>query len=160
MRPVVTDRVAWSDGLSVCHTCEPCRNGWINVDAVWTEESVGTKEPCIRWDPDLPWEEAILRGGRAAHCKIWGHLSCGELCKNGWTDQYTVWVEDWGGPKEACIMWGAHWRQYHMEPSMCGGDASCCKTLIINANAANTIKNDGCPPPCPSCPQLSKRWHK
>jgi len=25
MRPTVTDRVAWSVGLSVCHTSEPCK---------------------------------------------------------------------------------------------------------------------------------------
>jgi len=27
MRSTVTDRVAWSVGLSVCHTGEPCKNG-------------------------------------------------------------------------------------------------------------------------------------
>jgi len=27
MRSIVTDRVAWSAGLSVCHNSEPCKNG-------------------------------------------------------------------------------------------------------------------------------------
>jgi len=31
-----------------------------------------------------------------------------EPCKNGWTDRDAVWVEDSGGPTEACITWGLH----------------------------------------------------
>jgi len=29
-----------------------------------------------------------------------------ELCKNGWTDQDAVSVEDSGGPRKPCIRWG------------------------------------------------------
>jgi len=35
MRPIVTDRVAWSVGLSVCHDREHRKNGWTDRDAVW-----------------------------------------------------------------------------------------------------------------------------
>jgi len=34
MRPIVTDRVAWSVGLLICHTSEPCKNGWSDRDTV------------------------------------------------------------------------------------------------------------------------------
>jgi len=51
---------------------------------------------------------------------------CHELCKNGLTNRVAIWVVDSGGPKEACIMWGAHWRNLANtnEPSMSGGDAA------------------------------------
>jgi len=49
---------------SVCHITERCKNGCTDQDAVWVEDSGGLKEPCIRWGPDPPWEEAILRGER------------------------------------------------------------------------------------------------
>ena len=43
MRPIVTDRVAWSVGLSLRHDYEPCK----------TPEPIkmpfGSKEACIRW---------------------------------------------------------------------------------------------------------------
>jgi len=35
--------------LSVCHSNEPCKNGWTDQDAIWFEDSGGAKEPCIRW---------------------------------------------------------------------------------------------------------------
>jgi len=53
MRPIVTDRVAWFVGLSVClsvcHTSELCKNGWTDRDAVSVEDSGGAKETCITW---------------------------------------------------------------------------------------------------------------
>jgi len=55
MRPVVTDQVAWSVGLSVVllvsHTSESCKNGWSDRVAVWVDDSGGPKEPCrpIMW---------------------------------------------------------------------------------------------------------------
>jgi len=48
MRPVVTDQVAWSVGLSVCYTSELRKNGCTDGDAVWTEDAGGPKEPRIR----------------------------------------------------------------------------------------------------------------
>jgi len=49
---------------SVCHTSEPCKNGWTNQDAVWFENSGGPRKLCIRWGPDTPWEGTIF-GGRS-----------------------------------------------------------------------------------------------
>jgi len=46
----------------VCHRCEPCKNDLTDWDAVWAEDSGGSKEPCIRWGPNHTWEGAILRG--------------------------------------------------------------------------------------------------
>jgi len=36
-------------GLSVCHTSEPCENGWTDRDAVCVEDSGCPRELCIRW---------------------------------------------------------------------------------------------------------------
>ena len=69
MRPIVTDEVAWSVGLSVYHTSEPCKNGSTNQDAIWVEDLGGPKEPCIRWGSDPLWEGAILREKGAALVK-------------------------------------------------------------------------------------------
>jgi len=33
----------------VCHTSEPCKNGWTDRDAVWVMDLGGTNKPCIRW---------------------------------------------------------------------------------------------------------------
>jgi len=43
------------------------------------------------------------------HVRACPTILCHELCKNGWIDQDAVWVVDLGGPKEACITWGAQW---------------------------------------------------
>jgi len=75
-----------------------------------------------------PWEGATLRG-RAAYCI---RMLCGELCKNGWTDRKAVWDWDSGGPKEACLRWGAHWRHLAntTKLTVCGGDAACCQITL------------------------------
>jgi len=44
LQPIVTNRVAWSIGQSVCHTSEPCKNGWTDRFAVWVVDSDGRKE--------------------------------------------------------------------------------------------------------------------
>jgi len=51
---IVTDGVAWSVCRSVCHSSEPCKNGWTNRDAFWVVDSGGPKEPCIRWGSSSP----------------------------------------------------------------------------------------------------------
>jgi len=30
---------------SVCHNCEPCKNGWTDQDAVWDMDSGGSNRP-------------------------------------------------------------------------------------------------------------------
>jgi len=47
MQPIITDRVAWFVGRSVCHSSESYKNGSTDRDAVWVEDSGGLKEP---WD--------------------------------------------------------------------------------------------------------------
>ena len=47
MRSVITDRVVWSDGLSVCDSSEPCKNGWTDPDAVWDLDSGGPKKALL-----------------------------------------------------------------------------------------------------------------
>ena len=74
MQSIVTDRVAWSVGLSVCrsvcHTSEPCKNG--DRDAIWVEDLGGPREPWIRWGPDTSTGRGNFegRGEAAAHCKV------------------------------------------------------------------------------------------
>jgi len=52
MRTVVTDRVEWSVGLSVCRDREPFRNGLSDGEAVWDVDSDVPWEPCIALGPD------------------------------------------------------------------------------------------------------------
>jgi len=35
MRPIATDGIAWSVGLSFGHVRKPCENGWTDRDAVF-----------------------------------------------------------------------------------------------------------------------------
>jgi len=39
--------------LSVCHTTEPCKNGWTDRDAVWVGDSGGLREPYGGPDPAI-----------------------------------------------------------------------------------------------------------
>jgi len=48
--------------LSVCHSSDPCKNGWTDWVAVWVEDSGGPKEPCIRWGSDLPMGRGNFEG--------------------------------------------------------------------------------------------------
>jgi len=70
MRAILTDRVAWSVGLSVClsdlsvsHTSEHCKNGCTDRAAVWVEDLGGSGEPYIRWGPDPPYGKGQIFGG-------------------------------------------------------------------------------------------------
>jgi len=64
---------------------------------------------------------AILGQKGAARFKVYG-LFAESCAKNGRTDRDAVWVVDSGGSKEACIRWGARWRNLAntIEPSVCG----------------------------------------
>jgi len=33
----------------VCHSHEPCKNGWTDRDAIWVVDSGGPKEACVTW---------------------------------------------------------------------------------------------------------------
>jgi len=69
MQPVVTDRVVWTAGRSVCLSACGFVSRSVTLmstdrDAVWVEDSGGPKEPCVRWGPDLPMGRGIFEGGR------------------------------------------------------------------------------------------------
>jgi len=76
MRPIVTDRVTWSVGLSVglsVTLVSPAKNGCTNRAAVWVADLGGPGEPCVRWGPDPPWESFWREW--ASYCKVglYGH---------------------------------------------------------------------------------------
>jgi len=48
-----------------------------------------------------------------------------EPCKNGRSDQDSVWVEDSGGPREPCVTWGV--QIPHGKGQFLGGVASHCE---------------------------------
>jgi len=101
----------------VCHTSEPGKNGWTDWDAVWLEDSGGSREPCIRWGPDPPMERGNFKGGKG--CPIVKYRTlCGHMCKNGWTDRDAIWIlgSDWS--KESWIRWGS--RSPHERGSILG----------------------------------------
>ena len=51
--------------LPVCHTSEPCKNGWTDRDAVIVLKiRVGPQNHVLEGGPDPQWEGAILRRGR------------------------------------------------------------------------------------------------
>ena len=56
---------------------------------------------------------------------------CRDLCKNGRTYGDAVWVADSGGPADACVKWGAHWRHLAnmTELSMFGGPAKTAQPI-------------------------------
>jgi len=56
---------------------------------------MGPRNHVLDRGPDLPWEGAVLKEERG------GPFSCAKMAE-------AVCVEDLGGPKEACIRWGAH----------------------------------------------------
>jgi len=61
--------VAWS----VCWTHGwICKNGRTASEPAWgyTVDLCGSKEPCIRWGPDLTREGALFRSGDAAFCQV------------------------------------------------------------------------------------------
>ena len=58
---------------SVCHTSQPCKNGWSDRDAVWIEDSGVPREPCIRSGSRSPMWRGNFDGEGASHCKVYGH---------------------------------------------------------------------------------------
>ena len=65
MRPIVTDRVAWSVGHDhgPGKTAEPIEIPF----GLWTR--VSSRSHVLHGGPDPPWERAIWRGKGAAHVK-------------------------------------------------------------------------------------------
>jgi len=73
---------------------------------------------CYKYDLLSNWWTSLFRPHRStsyvdvACCYRPSSVIClsvcqtSEACKNGWTDQDAIWVEDLGGPREPCVRWG------------------------------------------------------
>jgi len=114
-----------SEYIKFCHDCEPCKKrlNWSRWPLGW---GLGwLNKPCIRWRSRSPMWSGNFEGERVGSLQSIGTL-CHDLCQNGLTDWDAVWGKGLGEPKEACVRWGAHWRNLTntTESSMCGGDAT------------------------------------
>ena len=58
--------VCWS----LCHTSEPCKNGYTHRDAAWVEDLGGPREPCIIWGCRSPMGRGNFEGGGTSSCKV------------------------------------------------------------------------------------------
>jgi len=170
MRPIITDPVAWSVGLSVTlvsptKTAEPIEmlfrlrtrlgpgNHVLNgVQILPPSEGAILQFNTIRKFITRTCSQALstnrTHGERRAHYVSIGTF-CRELCKNGWTDRFAVWILESGGSKEAQVQsyspgggnvithhLKAHWRHLAntTEPSVCGRDAVLCQTTLTTCN--------------------------
>ena len=100
---IVTDRAAWSVGLSfcrsVCHSSQLCKTAEPIEMPFGMTTRMGPRKHVLDGGPDIPWKGAILIGQRAVHC-------IGTL-------YHLPYVSCACGPKEACVTWGhigATWR--------------------------------------------------
>ena len=91
--------------LSVCHTSEPCRNGWTDWFAVWIVDSGGLNE-----------------------AEVQSHLS-NTIEPSVWTDRFAVWVVELARLKEAQVQsylpGGTNVPSHNaIEPCVCSGGAA------------------------------------
>jgi len=54
LRFIITRPRIASYSVSIGHVLEPCKNGWTNQFAVWGTDSLGFKEPCVRYGVEIP----------------------------------------------------------------------------------------------------------
>jgi len=76
MQLIVTDRVAWSVCRSVCHSSEPCNDGFTSRHTVWVLDLIGPKGSSVRLGYRSPWKGAILRGKGWSIVKYTDALLC------------------------------------------------------------------------------------
>jgi len=113
---------------------ELCKNGWTFRFAIWAVDSGGPKEAQVQsYSPNGANVHKFSRISQVAPvCMM---TLCHELCKNGWSDQFAVWVVDSGGPKKAQV------QSYSpagtlaqpantFEPSVCCGDSALCQITL------------------------------
>jgi len=73
MRPIVTDRVAWSVGRSVSLSVtlvSPAKTAAPIEMTFGRRTRMGPGNYLLDRGPNPPWEGTILRGKYASHCKI------------------------------------------------------------------------------------------
>ena len=101
MRSIVTDRVAWSVTVSVSVALvSPAKMAEPIKILFGLRTRKGPREPCIRWSLDTPSEGAVL--GKEEPIVSIGTF-CQELCKNGGTNRFAVWIVDSGAAKEGQV---------------------------------------------------------
>jgi len=119
MRPIVTNRVAWSVGpsvtiVSLAKTAEPIEIPfWL-----WTRV-----ETVIRWGPDPhAWDNFEGKGPPLRSMRTF----CRELCKKAEPIEMPFGAWSRMAPRQHVLDGGSHWRQLAntTEPSMCDGDAT------------------------------------
>jgi len=74
MRPLVTDQVAWSVGLSVI-LVSPAETAAPIEMLFGFRTLVGPRSHVLGGGPCPPWEGAIFRGKGASRCKVCGHTA-------------------------------------------------------------------------------------
>ena len=74
MRPIVTDRGAWSVGLSVslsvCHTNEPCKTAKAIELPFGLKARMGPRNHVLH-GVQIPHDRGNFEGKRANHCKVY-----------------------------------------------------------------------------------------
>jgi len=77
MRSVVTDKVAWSFGLSVGQSVTLVSlEKWLNRSRCLPfglRTQVVPGNHVLDWAPDSPMGRGNFKGKGATHCKVWGH---------------------------------------------------------------------------------------
>jgi len=90
--------------LFVCCSHKPWKNGWIDQDAIWSVDSGGLKEPCVRWGLD-PHAKGQFWGGKGQPIILKYRDSVMSCAK--WLNRSTCCLGvDSGGPKKPCIRYG------------------------------------------------------
>ena len=69
MQSIVTDRVAWSVGLSVT-LVSPAKTAELIEMLFGLRTQVGPRNHVLDGGPDPPMERGNLEGERASHCKV------------------------------------------------------------------------------------------
>ena len=73
MRPIVTDRVAWSVGLAICHSSECCKTAESIEVPFGLRTRVGPRNHVLDGVSDAPMGRGYLEGGGGAAktAKVW-----------------------------------------------------------------------------------------
>jgi len=83
MRPIVTDRLVWSVGLSVCYVSEPCKTDEPIEMPFGLRTRVGQRNHVLDGGPDPSMGMGYFEGEErpVVKSKVYGH--CAKLYKNG-----------------------------------------------------------------------------
>jgi len=120
MRPIVTDRATWSVCLSsVCHSLEPCKNGWTDRGTVWGVDSGETKEPCIIWRGSRSLMRMGSFEGKTSHARQMA----------GWKSKINIVYSLTGS-----LLWrNAAPSAFELQETMLKSDKICCTFLVIQS---------------------------